>query len=63
MVLEGKEAMDAISKKNFGLMTAWRQESEGAGEAGKSPMVLVCDTGIMKSVKSGRGAGSEADLI
>lgn len=30
MTLEGKGAMDAISKENFGLLTAWMQDVEEA---------------------------------
>lgn len=60
MAVEGKGAMDDTSKKNFGVMTAWMQEVKEADDPSKSPRVLVCDTGIMMSGKSGRGAGSKA---
>lgn len=60
MALKGKGATDDISKKNFGLMTAWMQEVKEADDPGESPRVLVCETGIMMSGKSGRGAGSKA---
>lgn len=63
LALEGKEAMDAISKESFGLMKAWTPDIEEAEKPSKSPMVRVCDNGIMKSGKLGRGAGSKANLI
>lgn len=63
MALEGKGAMDDVSKENFGLMTAWMQVLEEAEELSKSPRVLVCETGILRAGKSGRGASSKANLI
>lgn len=40
MTSEGKGAMDAISKENFGLLTAWMQDVEEAERGTKqSPRV------------------------
>lgn len=60
MALEGKGAMDDTSEKNFGFVTAWMQEVKEADDPSKSPRVPVCETGIMMSGESGRGAGSKA---
>lgn len=41
-------------------MMVWMLEVEETDEPSTSPRVLECETGLMKSGKSGRDAGSKA---